>query len=254
MEFIDEVYALYGQYNNNIKLIKDESTLMLFTNILKNPSNQVRPTNIKLLQIGKFYIIRYNYNGNKLWCPILTVTPLKNNNEEGFLERQLKIINNKNILYVVNFDYLPIKYKAIFIDAILKNNSDRCSKNKDKIANGGTVKDEFNFKVDWVYTFLKSNGNYNYAITAFDITKIDKIFEISSTILNRFMFLDTYYINNKLMYETLNNITNDQLRNEFSNKIKIYEEILKLYETDLEKFYKSLRNFEKSLKLIDNIS
>ena len=61
------------------------------------------------------------------------------------------------------------------------------------------------------------------------------------------------YINNKLMYETLNNITNNQLKSEFSNKIKIYEEILKLYETDLEKFYKSLRNFEKNLKLIEEI-
>lgn len=254
MDFIDQVYALYGQYNNNIKKIKDDSTLMLFTFILKKPNNQVSPTNIKLLQIGKFYIARYNYNGNKLWCPILTIPPLKNNNDEGVLERQLKIVNNKNVLYVVNFDYLPIKYKAIFVDSIIKSNFDKYDKNKDKITiGGGTVKDEFNFKVDWVYNFLKNNGKYNYAVTAFDISKIDKIFEVSSTILDRFIFLDTYYINNKLMYETLNNITNNQLKSEFSNKIKIYEEILKLYETDLEKFYKSLRNFEKNLKLIDEI-
>jgi hypothetical protein len=203
--------------------------------------------------IGRFYIIRYNYNGNKIWCPILTIPPVPNKREEGIMERQLKIINNKNILYAVNFDYLPIMYKALLIDAIIKGNIDRYEKNSNMISGGRTVKEEFTFKVNWIYNFLKRNGNKNYAITAYDVLKIDKIFEISSTILQRFVFFDTYYVNKRLMVETLENITNEKLKGEFSYKIKIFNEILEMYDKDIESFYKSLRNFEKNLKLIDEL-
>ena len=253
MTFSEEVSALYGQYNNNIKLIRDDSTSELFGYMLRNPNNQVRETSIKKIQIGRFYVIKYAYNDNKLWCPILTIPPLINSNEQGILDKQLKIFNNKKIIYAVNFDYLPIRYKTILINAVVSSNIDRYEKNSDKITDGGDTKEEYNFRVDWIYNFLKVNGKKNYAITAYDILKIDRIFEISSTILARFVFLDTYYINNRLMYETLNNIQNQQLREEFSNKIKMFEEILKIYEKDVEKFYTSLRNFEKNLKLIEEI-
>lgn len=253
MTFTEEVRALFGQYNQNIKKIRDDSTLELFTYILKNPNKQVRGTTIREVQIGRFYVIRYNFNGNRLWCPILTIPPVPNKNEHGILERQLKLINDKSILYAVNFDYLPIRYKAALIESIIDNNFDRYEKNSDKIFDGKNTKEEFNFKVNWIYSFLKTNGQKNYAITAYDTSKIDKVFEISSTILHRFVFLDTYYINNKLMYETLSSITNEKLRGEFSSKIKMYEEILKMYDKDVEAFYKSLRSFEKNLKLIDEL-
>jgi len=253
MKFSEEVSALLGQYKNNIRVIRNDSTLELFTYILKNPNSQVRPANLRQVQTGKFYIIKYNYNGNKLWCPILTIPPVPNKNENGILDRQLKIVNNKNLLYAVNFDYLPLAYKTMLIDTIIKNNIDRYTKNENKISMGDTVSDEFNFNVNWIYEFLKHNGSKNYAITAYDISKIDSVFEISSTILHRFVFLDTYYINNRLMYDTLNSIQTESLRGEFSNKIRMFEEILKIYETDVESFYTSLRSFEKNLKLIDNL-
>jgi len=253
MKFTEEVRALFTQYEKNIKLIKEESTLEIFNCILRKQTNQIRKINLQNVEIGKFYMIQYNFNGNKLWCPILTIPPLANKNENGILERQLKIINNKSILYAVNFDYLPLKYKALLIEFLIKNNLDKYEKNEDKIANGGRVNEELNFKVNWIYQFLKVNGNKNYAITAYDISKIEKVFCVSSTILQRFVFLDTFYINKRLMYDTLNNIQNEELRSQFSQKIKIYEEILKLYETDSETFYKSIRNFEQNLKLIEKL-
>lgn len=249
MNFTEQVEALYRSYSKNIKIIRDESTLMIFNHIYKNPSPQVMPSNIKLIQIGKFYIIRYNYNGNKLWCPIITIPPLQNN-DGGFLQKQLKIVNNKNVLYAVNFDYLPIAYKTILIDTIIKNNQGNYDKNVDKNVAGGKVNEEFNFKVNWIYNFLQANGKKNYAITAFDLLKIDKVYEISSTILDRFVFLDTYYINYRMMYDTLNSISDEKLKVEFSDKIKIYEKILELYYTDIEEFYKALKNYEKQLKLM----
>ena len=253
MSFTEELRALFVQYNQNINLIRKESTEELFGYITRNPNKQIRSTNVGNMQIGKFYIIKYNYNGNKLWCPILTIPPIKNSNELGILESQLKIVNIKKILYAINFDYLPILYKSKLIDAIIHINSDRYDKNSDKISQGDIVNNEFNFNVKWIYDYLKLNGNKNYSITAYDISKIEHIYQVSSTILQRFVFLDTYKINNNLMYDTLNKIVNDKLKGEFSDKIIMYEEILKLYEKDIEKFYKSLRNFEKNLKLIDNM-
>ena len=251
MNFTEEIRALYGEYEKNIKVIRDESTLELFTYILKKPNKQVRATSVSNMQIGKFYIIKYNYNGNKIWCPILTIPPVPTKNENGILERQLKISGQKKIIYAVNFDYLPLRYKIALIDSLIDNNIDRYEKNSDKITIGGVVKEEFNFNVKWIYNFLKNANNKIYSITAYDISKIVGGYEISSTILNRFVFLDTYYINNRMMYDTLNNITNEKLKSEFSNKIKLYEDIMKMYETDVEQFYKSLRGFEKNLKLID---
>lgn len=252
MNFIDEIRSFYGLYDQNIRVIRNESTLELFGYILKNPSKQLRATPINKVQIGKFYIIKYNFNGNKLWCPILTIPPVINKNEMGVLEKQLKIVNTKKILYAINFDYLPIRYKIVLIDSIIDNNIDRYEKNSDKNTSGGVVKDEYNFRVNWIYNFLKRDHK-NYAITAYDIFKIEHIYEVSSTILHRFVFLDTYYINNRLMYDTLNNIQNEKIRGEFSTKIKMYEEILKIYETDVENFYQSLRGFEKNLKLVENL-
>jgi hypothetical protein len=249
MNFTEEIRALYGQYEQNIKTIRNDSTIELFTYILRSPNNQVQPSSVSQIQIGKFYIIKYDYNGNKLWCPILTIPPVPNKNEIGVLERQLKIVGQKKIIYAVNFDYLPLMYKIALIDSLIDNNIDKYEKNSDKITIGGNVKEEFNFNVKWIYNFLKNSNNKNYAITAYDITKIVNVYEISSTILQRFVFLDTYYINNRMMYDTLSKITNENLRGEFSDKIKMYEEIFKMYEKDVEQFYKSLRSFEKNLKL-----
>jgi len=253
MSFTDELKALFGQYNQNINLIRKESTEEIFNYIIRYPNKQIRSTTLANIQIGKFYIIKYNYNGNKLWCPILTIPPIKNSNELGILESQLKIVNIKKILYAINFDYLPVLYKAQLIDSIIQANPDRYDKNSDKISKGDVVNNEFNFNVNWIYQYLKINGKKNYSITAYDISKIENVYQVSSTILQRFVFLDTYKINNGLMYDTLNNIVNNKLKLDFSDKIKIYEEILKLYEKDIENFYTSLKNFEKNLKLIENL-
>ena len=177
-EFTEEVKALFGQYKNNIKVIRNESTVELFTYILKNPTNQVRITTIKNMIIGKFYVIRYDFNGNKIWCPILTIPPVPNKNEMGVLEKQLKIRNIKKIMYAINFDYLPLGYKTLLIDNIISSNPHRYNNNEDLIANGEMVTKEFPFKLPWIYTFLKKY-KINYAITAYDISKIDRVYETS---------------------------------------------------------------------------
>jgi truncated hemoglobin YjbI len=55
------------------------------------------------------------------------------------------------------------------------------------------------------------------------------------------------------MYDTLNNIQNEQLKEDFYKKVKTYDQILEMYETDVEKFFESLRNFEQNFKLIEQL-
>jgi len=235
MEFSEEVHALMGQYNENIKLLKDDSTSQIFQTAFKNPTWQIRPTNTNKLRKGCFYIIKYNYNGNKIWSPILTL--------------EYKVKNNKNILYAINFDYLPYKYKIIFVNRLFKLNNEVINKNRD-IEN---VLEERNLdlSVESVYRWLQSNGRKEYSLTAFDVLKIENIYSISTTILDRFIFLDTRYINNRMMLDTLEALDDQKTKLEMQKKIDKYEEILELYEQDVEIYYRSLRNFEANLKLFD---
>ena len=50
MTFSEEVKALMGQYNDNIKILRDESTTQIFSTDFKNPTWQISPTNIKKLE------------------------------------------------------------------------------------------------------------------------------------------------------------------------------------------------------------
>jgi len=235
MKFSEEVRALMGQYNENLRLLKDDSTTQIFQTAFKNPTWQIRPTNKNKLRKGCFYIIRYNYNGNKIWCPILTL--------------EYKVKNNKNILYAINFDYLPYKYKIIFVDKMFSLNKSIVDKNVD--IEDVTQEKNLDLDIESVYRFLQSNGRKEYSLTAFDVLKIEKIYAISTSIIDRFIFLDTRYINKRMMLDTLEALDDEKNKLEMQKKIDKYEEILELYEKDIELFYRALRNFEANLKLFD---
>lgn len=235
MKFLEEVRALMGQYNENMRLLTDESTVQIFLTAFKNPTWQIRPININKLRKGCFYIIKYDYNGNKIWSPILSL--------------DYKVKENKNILFAINFDYLPYKYRIIFVDKLFKTNDSIIDTNRD-IQN---VLEEKNLEltIENTYRWLKSNGKKEYSLTAFDVLKIKNSYAISTTIMDRFIFLDTRYINQRMMLNTLEQQQEEEKKSEMQEKIKKYEDILKLYESDIELYYRSLRNFESNLKLFD---
>lgn len=236
MRFRDEVHALIGQYNRNIKVLKNESTIEIFSTAFKKPTWQIRPINIEKMRKCCFYIIKYNYNGNKIWCPILTL--------------DYKVKDNKNILYSINFDYLPYKYKIIFVDHILKTNKTIDNNNRD--INNVLLEKPLDLSFENVYKWLETNGKKGKSLTAFDVLKIEKVYAISTTILDRFIFLDTRYINKRMMLDVLEKLNMEKDKLEMKKKINKYEEILELYEEDVELYYKALRNFESNLKLFDD--
>lgn len=235
MTFDEEVRALIGQYNGDVEELKNSSTIDIFTKALKNPTWQVQPTNISNMRKGCFYIIRYDYNGNKIWCPIFTL--------------DFKIKENKNILFCINFDYLPYEYKISFVAALFKTNSAKISKNRD--IQNAVQENSINMTLEGVYRWLQSNGKKEFSMTAFDVLKIDKVYAISTSIMHRFIFLDTTYINRRMMLDTLEHQDLESNKIKMKEKIVKFDEILELYKSDIEKYYKALRSFESNLKLTE---
>ena len=249
MELADYCNALYGQYNNNIKKISDESTEMIFR-LTKNPNLEVRPSINGNMTKGKFYLICYNYNGNKLWCPIFVIDDRYNTEVQ------------KRIIYAINFNYLPHRYKIVFFDKLFSMFKDIIEKNKKNNQNGGNVNDEFAMKVNFesIYRALKSNGDFNYCITGFDYSKIvgmekgsPMIYSISTMIVSRFLFMDTRYVNRNVMMQAMKDTEVEKEKEKFAELLKYYDQIVENFSEDSIEFYKQLRNLESKYKLYENV-
>ena len=103
-EFIKYIRPFIGQYSSLINIVRESTDEIM--NLRKTNSTLFKEINTgKILQGNqvpiKFYLIRYYYNGNQVWCPVMSLA--------------YKVINNKNILYILNLQYLPFKYKMFLI-------------------------------------------------------------------------------------------------------------------------------------------
>jgi hypothetical protein len=240
---------LIGQYNDNIKRLVEESTEMIFELVIKKPNFQVQRVKRNKIERGRFYLIKYNYNGNKLWCPIFVI--------DDRYSPELK----KRIIYAINLNYLPFRYKIVYFDKLLKMFSDVIEKNIKNNDNNGSVNEEFSLKVDFesIYNSLKNNGGFNYAITAYDYMKIDGmdkddglIFGISTTILSRFIFVDTKIINKNLMMDYMKDSERENEKAILNEILEAYEKTLLEYEDDVKEYYQRLRLIENHYKFYDN--
>ena len=241
--------ALMGQYGDNMKPLVEDSTEMIFKSVLKTPTLQVRRSTNGIINIGKFYIIQYNYNGNKIWCPIFVI------DDRYSTELQ------KRIIYAMNLDYLPYKYKIIYFDKLFKMFSSIIEKNKLNNDNGNSINEEIAFKINFesIYQSLKTNGNFNYCITAFDFTKIvgvdaggPQIFGISTTILNRFIFIDTKIINRRVMMDVIKDSDVEREKEKLREILEAYEKTAFDYENDVKEYYQRLKALENRYKIYEN--
>lgn len=240
---------LMGQYNDNMKRLVQESTEMIFELILNKPNLQVRLSKRGKIEKGKFYIIKYNYNGNKLWCPIFVI--------DDRYSPELQ----KRIIYAVNLDYLPYRYKIAYFDKIFKLSNSIIEKNKTINEQNGNVNDEkpLNVNFELIYKSLKNNGDFNYSITAYDYMKIvgvDKgepnIYGISTTILNRFIFIDTKIINRNLMAQHLRETEVIEEKLKLEELLKALDKTTFDYDNDVKEYYQKLKLLENNYKLYKN--
>lgn len=224
--------------------IKKEGGLDRFilssTDILLDYRKDVNPSFMKLphkdLKIGAFFLIKYYYNGNNIWCPIFTI--------------EFRTAKNKNILYAINLDYLPYNYKMQFFNLISKTFVKVFDANKDI----DSVKKEYPLNVNFelIYRALQKTGGYNYSITAYDVTKIREIYKVSTNLLYRFIFLSTKEINRKTMKSFLDKLMNSVEKDNLKKLLEEYDELLASYTEDTKEFYKRLKMLESHLKLFED--
>jgi len=233
-DFKDFCGELFGTYNNNLRKITTDSTERIFY-LMKNPNYEIFFS--KKIIIGNFYIIKYNYNGNKIWCPIFVI------------DDRYKPDIQKRIIYAINIDYLPYTYRILFFD-ILFNSFEKIVE-----FNINNPKNERPFKINFelIYGLLKRNGGYNYSITAFDYLKIDKLFFVSTSFVNRLLFINTKIVNIKNM-KSHSLITSDKnIKNKLNDLIDLFEKINEdLDANDQRTYYMKLKNLEKKYKLYNN--
>jgi len=249
--FADYCQALLGEYADVAPLVRD-STDMFFSSsgLLKNPTLQVRRSFNGKIFIGKFYLIRYNYNGNKLWCPIFVIDDRYN------AEMQ------KRIIYAINFDYLPYRYKIAYLDKLFRMFKDVIQKNKKRNDDGEDVNKEIPFKVNFesIYRTLKDNGGFNFAITGFDYSKIvgmekgqPEVYGVSTSIIPRFVFIDTKIVNQRIMMQAIKDTDIEKEKEKLSEILGLYEKLMKDYEKDVKEYYQKLKLIESHYKLAENI-
>lgn len=233
--FEEYMYGSLGLHSRSmVQFIKD-MTDKLF--LLKNKPNnsEIRKVNIDKVAPHRFYLIRYNYNGNKIWCPILTL--------------DYRVIENKNILYAINLEYLPPLYKIKYFNLLfkrLKNEFNRVSEGK------GDIRSELPLPINFelIYKSLKQNGKMNYVITAYDYLKIDQAYQISINIAPEIIMCDPKRYNSKSMKDLYLNLPESEEKDNLKDIIELYDEIIEKYQEDSIKYHKIVASFEKNLKLI----
>ena len=271
MNFFEECYALLGEYNNNLKTCVYESTNIIF-DLINNNNHEIMVANRNNLLPGKFYVMKYEYLSDKyftekyleskyvpsvkIWCPVYVL---------GFTESskivQRYVKNKKMIMFALNLDYLPYKYRIVLFDRLFKSNVDRIDKNKDLHLNGENVLNELPLRVESyaIYNLLKINGGYEYCLTAYDPDKIDKftygtpeLYSISSTISQRMMFVDCKLLNRSNIIDTYTNSKIDIEREKLKSLIESFDKILGDLESEEKVLYKKLRLLENHFQLFSD--
>lgn len=231
------VRALRGQYGGDLKTMVFECNKEVFR-ARKEQTDWFKSISLNNLQTGRFYLINYYYNGNKVFCPIFAI------------DYRVSEYNKHN-LYAINLDYLPFDYKMIFFNKLYNNAQTIFETNAD----APDVMKEMNIPVNFeiMYKALEKNGGYNFAITAFDINKIKECYIVSTNLMYLITNVHMRPVNVALMKELA-----QQYDEGLEPKIRLdkliteLEEMNETYDTDVKDYYKKLRSLENNYKLFDD--
>lgn len=236
-DFKTYMYGILNTYNDSIPQMVMGLTDKLFS-LSRNPNKgeimQIEPNKMRY-GLNRFYLIRYNYNGNNIWCPIYAL--------------EFKTIKNKNILYALQLEYLPPKYKIDIFSLILNHTKKILDENSDK----NNVMEEIGLPIqaEAFYNILKNNGKMNYVLTGFDFSKINKSHIISTKLIPEILMCDCKRYNSASMKDLIETIQNKKIESKLKNIIENYDKLIEDYEYDSIEYHKRLKNFEKHLKLFD---
>ena len=230
------VRALRGQYNNNLsKMIFECNKEVFYARKNQTPWFQTLPLN--RIQSGRFYLINYYYNGNKMFCPIFAIDYRVSE-------------HNKHNLYAVNLDYLPFEYKTVYFNKLYYLAQNIFERNAD-VADV-TKEQKIPVKFETIYKSLETNGGFNFAITAFDIKKITECYIVSTNLMYLITNVHMRPVNVALMKEqALNYEEGTEPRMRLEKLLEEMEDMTESFDTDVKDYYKKLRQLENNYKLFD---
>jgi len=230
------VQALRGQFGGDLATLVFECNKEVFL-ARKEPKPWFMPLPLSKIQTGRFYLINYYYNGNKVFCPIFAI-------DYRVSEK------NKHNLFAINLDYLPFDYKMLYFNLLYDAALDifEANANVDDVMKESKIPVKF----ETIYKSLENNGGYNFAITAFDINKITECYIVSTNLMYLITNVHMRPVNVALMKELAQQydeglepkIRLDKLVNELDNMTESYD-------TDIKEYYKKLKNMENNYKLFD---
>lgn len=228
--YMGSYIGTYGNYYNvSLNTSKD-----IFEMIRDDSNKDLKKVGINKLNTGHFYLMRYNYNGNPVWCPILTI--------------EYKVIKNKNIIYAINLEYIPPIFKVDFFNLLFKSYSSVLDKNQDLSI---LTQQKIPIKFDVIYRILK-DAKKEYIITAYDIKKIKDLYLISTNLIPHFIMINTQKYNASSMKELYVNAKDTKEKLKLSKILEEYDNILKEYNINSDEYHKKLKSFEQIFKLYEN--
>ena len=237
--FENYIYGLIGMNGGTMTSLIYNMSNKLYE--LTNSPNQTEVSQIlpNKLVPGRFYLIQYNFNGNPIWCPIFAL--------------DYKVIKNNHLLYAINLEYLPPRYKIMFFNNLFKGFSDTL----DNISQSKYVVNEqplnfLNFEV--MYNLLKKN-NMHYSVTAYTIKDFNEEYKIQSSylcsvkILPEIIMSDFKRINQKNMIAFQKTLIGSPTEYTLKKIIEDYSKILDEYQEDSLEYHKRVALFRDKLKL-----
>lgn len=165
-------------------------------------------------------------------------------------------MQNTKMYFVLNLNFLPVTVRVLFFNSILNYNLDLLDANnkKDVLTQKPIPRISFNT----IYKMLKSIG-FEWAIRKMDIKKINKIYKISSNILDKFISMSTHSFtkvdDNKLVeiwrskIEKQDEREKEMIKNLMNDFTKLSDNLNEKYQ-DLNT---RTQNTQETLKLMQNI-
>jgi len=231
--------GMLGLYGNNVQSMVIDLTKKLFT-IIRKPggveSMRIQPMDV-IKHTGKFILLKYDYNGNEIWCPVFAL--------------EYKIAELKPILYTVQLEYIPPVAKFQLLSTILDfvgiMQTNQSNNAQTKVSSESPIP----IDAESMYNILKNNG-LNYSLTGFDITKIKEAHVISTKVIPEIIACDCKAHNRKGMRELLDKKGEDfEYRDELEKIISDYDKMIEQYSENSLEYHKKIRGYEKNLKLFD---
>lgn len=234
---IKEQYTNEGNsmYYNNEKYITENLGI----------KDLIIETNISNFYRGSFYFVYYD----------LTSKISKMEKINPILLIDYFDMNNTRTYYVLNINFLPIAIRVLFFNNILNYNLDIIENNNN--TDILSQKPIPNIKFITIYKMLKKIG-FEWAIRKLDINKINKIYKVSTSILDKFITMSTHTFtgvgDNKLIDIWKSKIEKQDEREKtlINNLINDFDNMNNNFKTMYKDLNSKTENLEESLKIIRN--